>query len=88
MRGTLRGSMPKLHRRLIHKDDLPLRLDIARERDGCFYYVIMRQDGTIDRRSPARFATEAQAQAVGSPVLRRRALAARLTRSSIERSQD
>jgi hypothetical protein len=65
-------------RRSINTDDLPLRLEIATEPNGRFYYVIVRRDGTVDRRSRARFATEAQAQAAGSPVLRRRSFAARL----------
>jgi hypothetical protein len=65
--------------RTINKDDLPLRLTITIEAGGRFRYVILRKDGTVDRRSAATFPTEAAAQAAGSPVLRRRSLAARLT---------
>jgi hypothetical protein len=71
--------MRRAHRRPVTKDDLPLRLSIAAEANRRFRYVILRNDGTVVRTSSATFATEAEAQAAGSPVLRRRSLAARLT---------
>jgi hypothetical protein len=64
--------------RSTNKDDLPLRLTIAADPGGRFRYVILRNDGMIDRRSAATFATEDAARAAGGPVLRRRHLAARL----------
>ena len=67
--------------RAIEKDDLPLHLTIATERDGRFRYVIRRNDGTIDRRSGATFTTEAAARAVGGHVLWRRVLAAGLIKA-------
>ena len=71
--------MRKPRRRPLHKDDLPLRLSIAAEPNRRFRYVILRNDGTVAQASSATFATEAEAQAAGFPVLRRRSLAARLT---------
>jgi hypothetical protein len=64
--------------RSTNKDDLPLRLTSAAEPGGRFRYVILRNDGTVDRRSTATFATEPAALAAGGPVLRRRNLAAKL----------
>ena len=78
--GTLR-SMRKPRRRPLHREDLPLRLSVAAEPNRRFRYVILRNDGTVAQASSATFATEAQAQAAGTPVLRRRSLAARLTPS-------
>jgi hypothetical protein len=77
---TLR-NMRKPRRRPLHRDDLPLRLSIAEETNRRFRYVILRNDGTVAQASPATFSTEAQAQAAGIPVLRRRTLAAKLTPS-------
>jgi hypothetical protein len=68
-----------MRRRPLHKSDLPLRLSTAQEPSGRFRYVILRNDGVVVETSAATFATEAAAQAAGSPVLRRRSLAARLT---------
>jgi hypothetical protein len=68
-------------RRPLHRDDLPLRLSIAAQPNRRFRYVILRQDGTVAQASSSTFATEAQAQAAGFPVLRRRSLAAKLTPS-------
>jgi len=71
--------MGKIRRRSLHKGDLPLRLTIAAEANRRFRYVILRNDGTVVQTSSATFATEAEAQAAGTPVLRRRSLAAKLT---------
>jgi hypothetical protein len=73
--------MRKPRRRPLHREDLPLRLSIAEEPNRRFRYVILRNDGTVAQASSATFATEGQAQAAGTPVLRRRSLAARLTPS-------
>jgi len=69
-------------RRPLHKTDLPLRLSIAADAGGRFRYVILRNDGRVAQASSATFSTQAAARAAGGPVLRRRSLAARLTRPS------
>ena len=73
--------MRKPRRRPLHREDLPLRLSVAAEANRRYRYVILRNDGTVAQASAATFASEAQAQAAGTPVLRRRSLAARLTPS-------
>jgi hypothetical protein len=75
------AKVRKTRRRSLHRGDLPLRLSVAAEPNRRFRYVILRKDGTIAQASSATFATEAQAQATGFPVLRRRSLAAKLTPS-------
>jgi hypothetical protein len=77
----MRRSRP----RPVNKNDLPLRLAIAAEANRRFRYVILRNDGTVVQTSSATFSTEAEAQAAGSPVLRRRSLAARLTPDALRR---
>ena len=67
-----------LSRSPMRRADLPLRLTTKADA-GRFRYVILRKDGTMAEISSATFPTEAAAQAAGSPVLRRRNLAARLT---------
>jgi hypothetical protein len=69
-------------RRPLNSGDLPLRLKIAAEANGRFRYLILRNNGTVAQASSATFSTEAAARAAGGPVLRRRSLAAKLTRAS------
>jgi hypothetical protein len=79
--GMVLTTVRKTRRRPLHRNDLPLRLSVAAEANRRFRYVILRNDGTVAQASSSTFATEAQAQAAGFPVLRRRSLAAKLTPS-------
>jgi hypothetical protein len=72
-------NMAKTSRRGVHQSDLPLRLRVVLCGNNRFQYLILRNDGTVARMSPASFDTEDQARSVGAPVLQRRSIAAKLT---------
>jgi len=71
--------MVKTPRRGVHQSDLPLRLRVVLSGNGRFQYLVLRNDGTVAKMSPASFETADKARAAGLPVLQRRSIAAKLT---------
>jgi len=71
--------MVKTPRRGVHQSDLPLRLRVILTGNGCFQYLILRNDGTVAKMSPASFDTADKARVAGLPVLQRRSIVAKLT---------
>ena len=71
--------MAKTPRRGVRQSDLPLRLRVVLCGNGRFQYLILRNDGTVAKMSPAAFDTEDKARTAGFPVLQRRSIAAKLT---------
>jgi len=72
-------NMVKRPRRGVHRSDLPLRLRVVLCGNGRFQYLILRNDGTVAKMSPASFDTENKAHSAGVPVLQSRSMAAKLT---------
>jgi hypothetical protein len=71
--------MARTPRRGVHLSDLPLRLRVVLSGNGRFQYLILRNDGTVAKMSPASFDTADKARAAGLPVLQRRSMAAKLS---------
>jgi hypothetical protein len=66
------------------KTHLPMRLTVVGAGKQGFRFLILRNDGTVAEASSATFSTEAAARAAGTPLLRRRSLAAKLTPEASE----